>query len=252
LPDFAAPIAHYVGVARIATRARVVLTTAAVLALAACNAATDTGTSATPARAARANATTHHQHHVTTRHQPRAATRPGATQHVGFMPQLAKYDCPIERGPVKEGSDADRYKVSSTATVTTIGRLVHKAKPSSYPTNARIAPVELHKYALSDVVLRQYRIETDGDIHLVLHDRLGHHMIAEIPFRACTGGSRWRDAISAARSAFVSLLPVSTDWHYVHRHIDIRGIGFFDIPHGQTGVAANGIELHPVIRIHFR
>lgn len=28
----------------------------------------------------------------------------------------------------------------------------------------------------------------------------------------------------------------------------IRGIGFFDFLHGQTGVAPNGIELYPVLR----
>ena len=27
----------------------------------------------------------------------------------------------------------------------------------------------------------------------------------------------------------------------------ITGVGFFDVLHGQTGVAPNGIELHPVI-----
>jgi hypothetical protein len=31
----------------------------------------------------------------------------------------------------------------------------------------------------------------------------------------------------------------------------ITGVGFFDFYHGQTGVATNGIELHPVIDIQF-
>jgi len=31
-----------------------------------------------------------------------------------FDPALAALSCPIERGPVKEGSDADRYRVSTT------------------------------------------------------------------------------------------------------------------------------------------
>jgi hypothetical protein len=29
----------------------------------------------------------------------------------------------------------------------------------------------------------------------------------------------------------------------------VTGVGFFDIIHGQTGVAPNGIELHPVLRV---
>ena len=28
----------------------------------------------------------------------------------------------------------------------------------------------------------------------------------------------------------------------------LTGVGFFDIPHGQTGVAPNAIELHPVLK----
>jgi hypothetical protein len=31
----------------------------------------------------------------------------------------------------------------------------------------------------------------------------------------------------------------------------VRGVGFFDKIHGQTGVARNGIELHPVLSIAF-
>jgi hypothetical protein len=181
-----------------------------------------------------------------------AATKPAvALQALSFVPALAKAACPVERGPVKEGSDADKGKVLTTLTATTISNLSGKAKPSSYPTNARIAPVELHKYLLRNVILRQYRIETDGDIHLVLGDGHGHHMIAEIPHHVCTAGSRWRSAITSARSVFTPTLPVSTDWHYVSRRISIRGVALFDIRHGQTGVAANGIELHPVIGVHF-
>ena len=30
----------------------------------------------------------------------------------------------------------------------------------------------------------------------------------------------------------------------------VTGVAFFDFPHGQTGVAANAIELHPVLAFH--
>ena len=33
--------------------------------------------------------------------------------------------------------------------------------------------------------------------------------------------------------------------------VRVTGIGFFDPTHGQAGVAPNGIELHPVLRIEF-
>jgi hypothetical protein len=31
--------------------------------------------------------------------------------------------------------------------------------------------------------------------------------------------------------------------------ISLVGAGFFDVPHGQTGVAPNAIEIHPVLGI---
>src|SRR5260370_1246977 len=33
--------------------------------------------------------------------------------------------------------------------------------------------------------------------------------------------------------------------------VQIKGVGFFDFLHGQTGVAPNGIELHPLLDIIF-
>jgi hypothetical protein len=37
----------------------------------------------------------------------------------------------------------------------------------------------------------------------------------------------------------------------VNQPVQITGVGFFDFIHGQTGVAPNGIELHPVLSISF-
>src|SRR5207248_11567901 len=33
--------------------------------------------------------------------------------------------------------------------------------------------------------------------------------------------------------------------------VQIKGVAFFDFEHGQTGIAPNGIELHPVLDISF-
>jgi hypothetical protein len=30
----------------------------------------------------------------------------------------------------------------------------------------------------------------------------------------------------------------------------VTGVAFFDFPHGQTGVAPNAIELHPILDFH--
>jgi hypothetical protein len=189
-----------------------------------------------------------------TTHQPAAPTIQAVLdsmqQDLPFSPALATVSCPVERGPVKEGSDATRNKVSTYVNKTTIGHLRSFAKPSSYPKAARIAPNEDKTWQVT-ATLTQYKQETDGDIHLVLKDSSGRKMIAEIPFARCVpAASRWRSAITTASHVFTTAFHVTTSWHYVRRTVDIRGLGYFDPPHGQTGAAPNGIELHPAIYVH--
>jgi hypothetical protein len=40
-------------------------------------------------------------------------------------------------------------------------------------------------------------------------------------------------------------------FHQVNIPVTLTGLGFFDFPHGQRGVAPNAVELHPVISITF-
>lgn len=168
-----------------------------------------------------------------------------------FSPRLASVTCPVERGPVKEGSDLDRFKVDNTAVAISIATLRSRAKPSSYPNAHRVTKTEFHKYRVT-AHLRQYKQESDGDFHLVLKDSVGRSMIAEIPYGACVlSASRWKSAIAGARSVFTHHYSVSTSWHYVNRRVVVTGIGFMDVLHGQTGVAPNGVELHPVTAISF-
>jgi hypothetical protein len=41
----------------------------------------------------------------------------------------------------------------------------------------------------------------------------------------------------------------SSSFTELRGRVRIRGVGFWDEIHGQTGVAPNGIELHPVLSI---
>jgi hypothetical protein len=173
-----------------------------------------------------------------------------ATADLPFDPQLASVSCPVERGPVKEGSDADRFHVSTTVVKTSVAYLRARPKPSHYPRNYRVTSAELHTYQVT-AYLTQYKIEADGDIHLVLKDGSGRSMIAEIPFASCVPtASRWRTSIASARAYFLTRLHTTTSWHYLHHLVDVRGIGYMDPPHGQTGAAPNGLELHPVTYLH--
>jgi hypothetical protein len=170
---------------------------------------------------------------------------------LAFSPLLAAYSCPVERGPVKEGSDADRYKVGSTLSAN-VAQMRIRPKPSSYPKNNRVTSTELHGWSIT-AYLKQYKQESDGDIHLVIEDGAGRTMIAELPYGSCVPStSRWRTQIASARAAFARAYSASTSWKYTHRLMDLHGIGYMDPLHGQTGVAPNGVELHPVTYIYFR
>jgi hypothetical protein len=74
-------------------------------------------------------------------------------------------------------------------------------------------------------------------------------MIVEFPAPSCIRHALKRSAIRQARAAFVSACgsPSSSSFIRLGGTATITGVGFFDVPHGQTGVAPNAIELHPVL-----
>jgi hypothetical protein len=130
---------------------------------------------------------------------------------------------------------------------------------------SRDAPVETTVYTV-DATMTFYKKETDVDYHIVLSDNASptpHTLIAEIPSPACIlapNGSGGRGLVSvpfsagiaAARAKFDARLDAQTFFQQVSIPVRVRGVGFFDFEHGQTGVAPNAIELHPVLDIFFR
>lgn len=99
--------------------------------------------------------------------------------------------------------------------------------------------------------LREFKEEADSDIHLVIMGESGQSMIAEIPDPECAQGSRVLPQISCARAQFVDRFgqPSRTSWNQADAPIRVTGVLFFDVPHGQTGVAPNAVELHPVVEL---
>src|SRR5262249_49361530 len=123
--------------------------------------------------------------------------------------------------------------------------------PSPIPANDRVAPTETTLWVIN-ATLTRYKREGDSDYHLVLDDGAGHTMIAEIPAPACVGsGSPFAAGISHARAQFDAVFTVTSSFKTTNTPVQITGVGMFDFLHGQTGVAPNGIELHPVIDIIF-
>lgn len=190
-----------------------------------------------------------------------AATHSSASHHPAFevehetlavTPYSSTGQCGVERWSVKTGTDPDVHLVNiNSPVVTTISYLRSLGTPSSLPANARVQPTETTAFVL-DATLVEYKLEGDSDYHLVIKDAQGNTMIAEIPDPACVGsGSPFAAGIQNARSAFDAKYTATTSFQTVNIPVEIKGVGFFDFLHGQTGVAPNGIELHPITDIVF-
>jgi hypothetical protein len=158
--------------------------------------------------------------------------------------------CGLERWSVKVGTDADAGKVDLNAVQpTTIAHLAALAAPPVLPQASRIPPVEVTVYQVT-ATLREYKIESDSDVHMVLADAAGQTMITEIPLPACVGAaSPFLPQITAARNWFGTQFHPSGAWQHPGAVVTVTGVGFFDSLHGQTGVAENGVELHPVLSV---
>src|SRR5579864_2907124 len=168
------------------------------------------------------------------------------------------FACGTERWLIKSLADPEQNQISAQVTDTTIERLRGELPPANLHVipDYRHRPVEITKYRVHALLLG-YKQETDQDFHLVIaspSDRT-MTMIAEIPAGKCVPGplSRQESALqlwvtktfghTVARGRMLKLHPP--------RRVIVEGVGFFDFIHGQTGVAPNGIEIHPILDIKF-
>lgn len=160
--------------------------------------------------------------------------------------------CGVERWSVKTGTDADVGLVNlNSSSNTTIAAMRAPAAPNPIPANNRVAPLETTQWVIN-ATLTQFKLESDSDYHLILQDANGLTMIAEIPSPSCVGaGSPFLAGITNARNEFNARFTATTSFQTANIPVQIKGVGMFDFLHGQTGVAPNGIELHPVLDVIF-
>jgi hypothetical protein len=156
--------------------------------------------------------------------------------------------CSGYRWPVKTLTDPGASSVDMRAQTTSIEALADASPP---PTGSpRTAPVETHVWQLPHVQVNGLEQEPDGDIHLVVSDAQGRTMIAEFPNAACLSGAQSapRAAMTGARNELLAAYgPPGPGFNRASGTVSLAGVGFFDVLHGQTGVAPNGIELHPAL-----
>ena len=143
----------------------------------------------------------------------------------------SRHSCGVERWTVKTLQDRPRLLPNR---LTTVHYLVTRKAPSSLP-DTRL-PFEHHVFTVIAAVTL-VRPEDDSDLHLVLQEG-GSHMIAEAPAPYCDRHVKPR---------------LHKEMAVARRHVRlcskarVTGVAFFDYDHGQTGVAPNAIELHPIL-----
>ena len=179
-----------------------------------------------------------------------------------------------ERWAVKTGADADAQALTGQApTPSTIADLRALEVPAVLPPDGRSDGAEKTVWQLT-ATLQAFRMESDGDYHLVIADDQNNTMIAEIPNPGdITSPSFFAEQISNARTAFDNHFQLAENINaptppaalgpggaaqvqaaqtqQVAVPVTVTGLGYFDFNHGQLGVAPNAIELHPVINIVF-
>jgi hypothetical protein len=151
--------------------------------------------------------------------------------------------CGVRTWPVKVLLDDDTALVDRTPRATTIAALAALPRPTEpRPTRGRFA-LERWTLRVRAVLAVSPADEGDGDLHLILADPADPRvtMVAEIPDSACALGSRHASDYAEARRA-VALIPAGAV-------VEVDGVAFWDSDHGVRGMAPNGLELHPVLRV---
>jgi hypothetical protein len=188
-------------------------------------------------------------------------TRPSAPWPVAIptiVPVCGIY-CGTERWAVKTLTDANHTKVNYSPEEQTVAGLVSKGRPLYLPSDGRVEPVETKTYRVrANLVGFKWEKDGDQDFHIVIADldQTDKTMIVEIPDPDCAGvcASDHNAEIQKAREGFVAHCgQPGRSFRQLHGPLTVvvTGVGFFDFLHGQTGVAENGIELHPVLEFEF-
>lgn len=165
----------------------------------------------------------------------------GGAEHATYY---AASGCGVERWAVKTLTDPGANQVNLTPQLSSIADLVSIAPPVS-PTD-RVGPTETSTFRISGT-LTFIKQEADSDYHLVLSDGQ-NTMIVESPNPKCAQGSLVLKQIEEVRQTLDAKGGTSMPTGVA---MTVTGVGLFDRLHGQTGVALNGIELHPLLSVSF-
>lgn len=161
--------------------------------------------------------------------------------------------CGVERWAVKTLSDPIATQVALSQVMQTTVRALNAliAHCSGLP-DSRTYPPEFQVYELTGVIV-VVRSEDDRDYHVALSDPTDPSItiVTEIPDPQCEGAVRspYRQTLSDARAQFEAIRGGRALSTLTGTTLRVRGVGFYDFNHGQTGRSTSCIELHPLISI---
>jgi hypothetical protein len=141
--------------------------------------------------------------------------------------------CGVERWAVKTLQDRPRLL---RARASTVAHLVSIPRPAHVPSTRLASERRIYSVVASATMIRE---EADQDLHIVLQQGT-KHLIAEAPnapFCTANATAYRKKQMRKARSL---VRPFCAKARVV-------GVAFWDYYHGQTGVAPNVIELHPIL-----
>ena len=161
--------------------------------------------------------------------------------------------CGVERWAVKTLSDVDAGRVDlAHVQPTTIKALNERAAHCNGGPDSRVYPEELELFEVTGRIT-VVRFEDDRDYHIAVADPAdsSYTMVTEVADIACQGAisSPHRTLLEAGRNMFISLLGGRVPSSLVGVTVRLRGVGFFDFNHAQTGRSRNCMEIHPVLAI---
>jgi hypothetical protein len=188
-------------------------------------------------------------------------SRTAAAKKPAPKPSGACVHCGTERWDVKTLSDAAAKNVNFTPKTATVKTLYSMKAPTS---GAARHTSENQAYTVH-AKLVGYKIEFDSkqntgdhDFHIVIQDMDGPQtIVVEIPDPVCAGvcTSLKKAAIAQARADFQQGVTKQPESEFLALkdpvEVDVTGVLFFDFAHGQTGLAKNCVELHPVTAFAF-
>jgi hypothetical protein len=162
---------------------------------------------------------------------------------------ITAHACGRERWNVKTLTAAAASQVNLTPIPSTVEALRALPVPGPIEFATPRLPQETRIYAVPARLLWD-KLEADSDFHIVIAGESGATMIAEVPDPGCAAGARVSGTLTRVRQEFVARFgePSAERFQRVRGAptVQLTGVLFFDVLHGQRGVAPNGAELHPV------